>query len=156
MNSDYAISNALSKLPALKEIVLSYDIACQYSKQFFNRFANSQTLQLPDTQITFLVPKFHLPAHKEDCRFQYSFNYAKGVGRTDGEGIERFWSPHNWLSGSTSKMTHLSRMDTLNLHFSDWNMRKARRMGTYLHFSVVTGCLSYESHFQRMSCTIVH
>ncbi|KIM19515.1 hypothetical protein M408DRAFT_31155 [Serendipita vermifera MAFF 305830] len=121
VNSDYAISNALSRLPNLKEIVLSYDIACQYSKQFFSRIDRSPLLRQPNARLTFLVPKFHLPAHKEECRFQYSFNYAKGVGRTDGEAIERFWSPHNRLSGSTSKMTPNYRMDTLNSNFYDWN-----------------------------------
>lgn len=120
---------ACSILPRLKDIIISYDIACQYSKHFLNRFINCNLLTLPTADIHWLIPKFHLPAHQEDCRHLYSFNYMKGVGRTDGEAIERFWSPHNYLSGSTSKMTYDFRMDTLNLHFSDWNMRKARHMG---------------------------
>jgi len=129
VNSDYGISTACSMLPRLKDIMISYDIACQYSKHFIDRILNCDLLALPTAQIRWLIPKFHLPAHQEGCRHLYSFNYAKGVGRTDGEAIERFWSPHNYLSGSTSKMTYDFRMDTLNLHFSDWNMRKSRHMG---------------------------
>jgi hypothetical protein len=128
VNSDYAISSALTNYSNLSEIVLSYDIACQYSVNFAERFRTSSSLDVPDVKITFLVPKFHLAAHKEDCRFRYSFNHQHGVGRTDGEGIERFWSTHNFLSGSTSKMSAEFRIDTLNLHFSNWNRRKSHQM----------------------------
>jgi hypothetical protein len=34
---------------------------------------------------TYLVPKFHLPAHITKCQTAFSFNYNKGVGRTEGE-----------------------------------------------------------------------
>lgn len=113
----------------IREVVLSYDIACQYSRHFHQRFNSSRILNLPNFDIKFLIPKFHLPAHQEACRFHYSLNYSKGVGRTDGEAIERFWSTHNHLSGSTSKMTPGARLDTLNLHIRDWNVRKSINMG---------------------------
>jgi hypothetical protein len=121
VNSDYGISSAMKNMRNIREIVLSYDIACQYSRHFNDRFAASPQLEVPGCCIIFAVPKFHLPAHKEDCRYVYSFNYLKNVGRTDGEAIERFWSPHNHLSGSTSRMTPEGQLDTLNAHFSDWN-----------------------------------
>lgn len=132
VNSDYAISNAMKRMKNLKEIVLSYDIACQYCKNFVSRLKASPFLHLTDAEILFLIPKFHLAGHKEECRFQYSFNHAKGVGRTDGEGIERLWSHHNPLSGSTSKMNRGFRLDTINLHLEDWNLGKMRRMGNIL------------------------
>lgn len=128
VNSDYAISNVFANYSNLAEIVLSYDIACQYSVNFIERFQRSLFLDLPNAKVIHLIPKFHLNAHKDACRFRYSFNYEKGVGRTDGEAIERFWSTHNILSGSTSKMTQSFRLDTLNLHFSNWNQRKVRYM----------------------------
>jgi len=115
----------------IAEVLISYDIACQYSRNFQTRF-----LQLPafllvplHLLILFLIPKFHLPVHKEECRYNFSFNYTKQVGRTDGEGIERFWGAHNHLSGSTMRMTPGSRLDTLNFHFNDWNWRKLCKMG---------------------------
>lgn len=127
-------------MKGLKEIVISYDIACQFSKNFKSRFNTSEFLHLPDSEIRFLIPKFHLVGHKEACQHKYSFNYVKGVGRTDGEGIERFWSPHNHLSGSTSKMASGFRLDTLNMHFQDWNLRKSFKMGgfpVYNHYIFV-------------------
>ncbi|PVF91605.1 hypothetical protein CPB86DRAFT_303151 [Serendipita vermifera] len=133
VNSDFAMSSLMKNIKNLKELVISYDIACQFSKHFFKRFRDSPFLSLPDADITFMINKLHALGHKEDCRYRYSFNYVKGVGRTDGEGIERFWSTHNHLSGSTSKMAPGFRLDTLNLHFMDWNFRKSRRMASELH-----------------------
>lgn len=117
----------------IKEVILSYDIACQYQRNFHTRFANSPFLHRPDISLIFLIPKFHLPAHKIDCHYQYSFNYERNVGRTDGEAIERFWSTHNFLSGSTMRMTPGSRADTLNFHFNDWNWKKTCKMGEFIH-----------------------
>jgi hypothetical protein len=117
-------------MQGLQEIVFSYDIACQYSRRFFDRFRASPALSAPNCALIFAIPKFHLPAHKEDCRYFYSFNYLKNVGRTDGEAIERFWSRHNFLSGSTMRMAPEARLDTLDSHFADWNWQKALRMGT--------------------------
>jgi hypothetical protein len=113
------------------EVIISYDIACQYMRNFQARFRQLPAiLLLPlHLSIIFLIPKFHLPVHKEACRYSYSFNYTKKVGRTDGEAIERFWGSHNHLSGSTMRMTPGSRMDTLNFHFNDWNWRKTCKMG---------------------------
>jgi hypothetical protein len=117
-------------MDGVEEFVLSYDVACQYSRKFFDRFNTCPLLKAPDpSKLRFIIPKFHLPAHKESCRFQYSFNLTKHVGRTDGEGIERFWSRHNHLSGSTTRMSPESRLDTLNSHFADWNWRKSLGMG---------------------------
>lgn len=132
MNSDFAISNILSEIGKNQEVVLSYDIACQYSRNFKARFAKLPEFLCAATHLgllLFLVPKFHLPAHQQDCRYLFSFTYAAYVGRTDGEAIERFWSTHNHLSGSTMRMTPLSRLDTLNFHFNDWNWRKSCKMG---------------------------
>lgn len=134
VNSDFAISHILRGMIGICEVIVSYDIACQYQRNFQTRFRQlPATLLLPlQLAIIFLIPKFHLPVHKEECRYKYSFNYAKKVGRTDGEAIERFWGSHNHLSGSTMRMTSGSRLDTLNFHFNDWNWRKTCKMGATL------------------------
>ncbi|KIM27650.1 hypothetical protein M408DRAFT_24310 [Serendipita vermifera MAFF 305830] len=134
VNSDFAISHILQSIVGIAEVLLSYDIACQYSRNFSKRFDEFPMILLIPLHLTilFLIPKFHLPVHKEECRYNYSFNYTKKVGRTDGEAIERFWSTHNHLSGSTMRMTPGSRLDTLNFHFNDWNWRKCCKMGSTL------------------------
>jgi Kyakuja-Dileera-Zisupton transposase len=129
----------------IADVVLSYDIACQYSRNFRSRFLLWPAILLlpPHLSILFLIPKFHLPVHKEECRYNYSFNYTKKVGRTDGEAIERFWGTHNHLSGSTMKMTPGSRLDTLNFHFNDWNWRKSCKMGKMAHFRITQKAISH-------------
>lgn len=150
INSDYAISNLFSTLTKIKEVVITYDIACQYAKHFLARIQSGLPyLSLPIPQLRWLVPKFHLAVHRDDCQYQYSLNYFKGVGRTDGEAIERTWSTHNHLSGSTSKMTPGFRLDTLELHFSDWNLQKGRRMGRSLHIDLLKAREQVEIHTAR-------
>ncbi|KAF8131729.1 hypothetical protein K438DRAFT_1911926 [Mycena galopus ATCC 62051] len=112
----------------------SYDIACQWSCHFWTRAkAMPEELSLPPwLEIIFKVPKFHLPPHVKSCHGPYSFNYTKGVGRTDGEGIERNWSWLNWAARSISVMGPGSREDTIDdlCGFSNW--RKTVGLGSSL------------------------
>ncbi|KAJ6487351.1 hypothetical protein DFH09DRAFT_1339464 [Mycena vulgaris] len=79
--------------------------------------------------MTFLVPKFHLPAHIEACNLRFSFNLTRYVGWTDGEAPERGWANTNPLASSTKEMGPGSRRDTLNDHFNDWNYKKIIGLG---------------------------
>jgi hypothetical protein len=79
-------------------INVSYDIACQWNKHLWERMSRYPTkIHLSHTTkvITFLVPKFHLPAHISACQTNFSFNLIKGMARTDGEAPERGWSNIN-------------------------------------------------------------
>ena len=67
-------------------------------------FPESWVVNRNAVNIRFLVPKFHLPAHIEKCHQDYSFNYAPGIGRTDGEAPEHGWSNLNDLAYSTREM----------------------------------------------------
>ncbi|KAG2126366.1 uncharacterized protein EDB93DRAFT_1097111, partial [Suillus bovinus] len=53
-------------------------------------------------------PKIH-----HTCQTQFSFNYSKGVGRTDGEALERGWANINQVATSTKEMGPGSCRDTL-------------------------------------------
>lgn len=107
------------------DLVVSYDIACQWSKNLRNRLNTySSSLDQLANSITFLVPKFHLPAHREYCRAHYSFNNTPHVGRTDGEAVERGWAFVNAFAGSTKEMGPGSRRDKLDDVFGDYNWRK--------------------------------
>jgi hypothetical protein len=88
-------------------------------------------------QITFLVPKFHLPAHILACHIAYSFNLTPNVGRTDGEGVERGWASLNPLATSTKEMGPGSRRDTIDDHFSDANWKKFVGLGWYITSSII-------------------
>ena len=93
-------------------------------------------LNLRDRDVTFLVPKFHLPAHIASCQWSYSFNWTKGVGRTDGEEPERGWANLNPAASSTKDMGPGHRRDTLDDYFGDWNWKKIIKLGLSLIFLI--------------------
>lgn len=105
--------------------IVGYDIGCQFCKNFVRRITES----FPDLAryaefVKFLVGKMHLTGHVYDCQYGHSFNYAEGVGRTDGEEIERFWSEIIQAAGSTKQMNPGHRHDALDDLIGDWNWYK--------------------------------
>ncbi|KZP24407.1 hypothetical protein FIBSPDRAFT_1011668, partial [Athelia psychrophila] len=113
-------------------IVASYDIVCQWSVHIWERMeALPSRLQInrEGKTFTFLIPKFHLPAHIEKCQTGYSFNFTPGVGRTEGEAPERGWSFIDPLSTSTREMGPASYRETIDDHFGDWNHKKVVGLG---------------------------
>ena len=134
---DYIFHKSLSEFK-IRDLVVSYDIACQWSihlntlLQRINPDFTEQLFNDQRTRIKFLVPKFHLPAHVARCRSRYSFNYAKHVGRTDGEAPERGWAEINPIASSTKEMGPGYRRDTLDSHFNDYNWRKIVALGNSL------------------------
>lgn len=124
---------------ACRLIIVSYDIACQWSRFLFKRAnvdypPNILSVQKPEVQ--FFVPKFHLPAHIPGCQTSFSFNLRPGVGRTDGEAPERGWSSSNDLSYSTRAMGPGNRRDTIDDTFGDWNWSKTTSIGEYFFDSI--------------------
>ncbi|KAJ7149097.1 hypothetical protein C8R46DRAFT_1009634 [Mycena filopes] len=122
-NMDYLFFSSLIGITLLT-VVASYDIACQWSRNFWTR-ASAMPARMKlraGLQMLFKVPKFHLPPHVKACHGPYSFNYTKGVGRTDGEGVERNWSWLNWAARSVTVMGPGSREDTIDdlCGFSNW------------------------------------
>lgn len=91
INMDYRFFSSMLLASTLQVINISYDIACQWSKNLWRRmsaFSSQYHLDHSTKTITFLVPKFHLPVHVLSCQITYLFNFIKGVGRTDGEAPE--------------------------------------------------------------------
>ncbi|KAF8066636.1 hypothetical protein FPV67DRAFT_1417508 [Lyophyllum atratum] len=136
----------------LLEIVVSYDIVCQWSKHVWDRMAkypHKMHINADDTtHFYFYIPKFHLPAHIMACQTIYSFNFNPSVGRTDGEGVERGWSHINPVATSTREMGPGSRRDTLDDHFGDWNWKKTSFMGASLLRKIEEAVVEGNDHRQ--------
>ncbi|KAF8155970.1 hypothetical protein B0H34DRAFT_783611 [Crassisporium funariophilum] len=136
----------------LLEIVVSYDIVCQWSKHVWDRMAkypHKMHINTDDTtQFYFYIPKFHLPAHIMACQSIFSFNFNRSVGRTDGEGVERGWSHINPVATSTREMGPGSRRDTLDDHFGDWNWKKTSFMGASLLRKIQEAVVEANEHRQ--------
>lgn len=136
---DYAMLSTLAG-ERVKSLVISYDIACQWSKNLPTRipdFPQELRFDLSSTALTTVIPKFHIYAHGKKCQTRWSLNYLRWMGRTDGEGVEREWSHINPVALSTRLMGPGARHDTLDDHWGAWNWRKLVLLGTI--FS--SGCL---------------
>ncbi|KAJ7769741.1 hypothetical protein B0H14DRAFT_3509403 [Mycena olivaceomarginata] len=134
LNMDYIFFTSLVGI-FIWRMFVSYDIACQWYKNLSERmriFDPDVQFKQDEKHVVFLVPKFHLPAHIEQCNIDFSFNLTPGVGRTDGEAPERGWADANRLSNSTRVSGPGARRDTLDAHFQYSNWKKIVKLGAVL------------------------
>lgn len=111
----------------VKNILISYDIACQWFRNLDSRMKNLWPKEISPAQDLSLAPaigKFHEPAHGQKDHEEYSFNLIPGVGKTEGEGPECIWAIHNPLAAPTKPMAPASRMLVLDDNFGFWNWLK--------------------------------
>ncbi|KAJ7772152.1 hypothetical protein B0H14DRAFT_2539080 [Mycena olivaceomarginata] len=108
-------------------LILSYDIACQYGKNFWSRMESlpeEMHLLIEHSRVWFKVPNFHLPPHKPPCHSPYSFHYMWGAGRTHGETVEQNWEFINGAAAWTKMMALGARFATLEDLFGFHNWRR--------------------------------
>lgn len=134
-NMDFIFFSSIMPL-LLLTVVISYDIACQWKLNLMKRMNElPEHLRMPAAvalaAFMFGIPKFHCPAHEEKCATPHSLNLMPGVGRTDGEGIERNWAEMNRVASSTKEMGVGYRHDVLDDHFGHHNWRKYTGLGTF-------------------------
>ncbi|RXW12428.1 hypothetical protein EST38_g13424 [Candolleomyces aberdarensis] len=123
---DYIIFSAVLWL-TLARIVITYDIACQWSKNLPKRMEKLPErirLDLETTSVTAAVPSWHINGHGSDCQTNYALAYRQGSGRTCGDEIESTWSQTNVLGASVREMASGGRHESLNDHFNGINFRK--------------------------------
>lgn len=130
---DYIVGSSL-QLSTLLFVILSYDITCQWFTNLSERMKTwPDSIKIPSqTKTRPLIPKLHEPGHKKINHEKFSFNFAHGVGQTDGECPERIWAHHNVLGNATKTQGPGSRQDVLDDHFGFWNWQKYAGMGSTL------------------------
>jgi hypothetical protein len=92
-------------------IYIKYVICIFILKQVFS--LKNQFPVLKDTGSKYAITVFHAYGHKFECQVEYNPHLISGFGKTDGEGMERFWS---YLAGyvkSTRQMTTVNRQLSL-------------------------------------------
>ncbi|KAJ7025133.1 hypothetical protein C8F04DRAFT_968170 [Mycena alexandri] len=112
-NMDYILVSALAGFD-LQQLTVSYDIACQWKKNFkerMERLPKEMQIDLDAIDLDSGLPVWHALAHEELCAIVNSLNYIPGVGKTDGEGIERLWAYLNGCSYQTKEMGLGNRAD---------------------------------------------
>lgn len=107
---------------------------CQWSTNLRTRlqgFPLDNAERLDDKIVARMVPKFHLAAHRQECRANFSLNYEPGAGRRDMEGPERTWFGLQG-GGSTKDQGPGFWCDAMDDKFSHWNWSKLIGLGLYL------------------------
>jgi hypothetical protein len=130
VNMDYIFFSCLVGT-ALVAITISYDIACRWSQDLLSRMNRlPPRLHLPsNVNLTFRVPKFHLPAHVQKFWAPFLLNFTQGVGRTDGEGVEQTWSSLNGVARCVLMMGLGGRTNMLDDFCNDHNWLKTMNTG---------------------------
>ncbi|KAG1807133.1 uncharacterized protein BJ212DRAFT_1449387 [Suillus subaureus] len=149
VNMDYIFFSTLQHASTVDVLNISYDIACQWSKHLWTQmlhYPSRMHLQPDDKVLTFVVPKFHLPAHILSCQTKYSLNLIKGMARTDGKAVECGWSNINPIATSTWEMGPGSRQDILDDHFGDLNWCKVCNLGPFLLWKLKEAIPEREQH----------
>jgi Kyakuja-Dileera-Zisupton transposase len=138
-NVDYVVLSSV-KGEHLSRIVLTFDIGCQYSKNFWERMKKFPLeMQInEDTKIEFAIPSWHINAHGADCRADFGLSFRDGVGRTCGEEVEIIWAGTNPLGPSTREMGPGARHETLNGQWGGLNFRRILSFRKFIYPSKPT------------------
>jgi hypothetical protein len=147
---DFALLSTLvpSVNAGISRVLLSYDIGCQWHKNFQARLDNYKafSLQLSDLEYwNVVVPKFHLPSHGQDCQDSYNLAYTKWAGRTDGERIESGWAQTNPMATWTRESGPNARRGVLDDHWNAGNWQKLLRLRKNSNFFLAAHDLTIDS-----------
>ncbi|KAI9070330.1 hypothetical protein FKP32DRAFT_1558146, partial [Trametes sanguinea] len=148
VNMDYIFVSAMREYLFVNKIV-SYDIACQWSKSILERiskFPSHVQIPIPKGSISYVIPKLHFRSHIQQGHSPYSLNYLRGAGRTDGEGVERRWWDIQPIAASTKVMGPGQRQGVLEDHWGYANWRKRADMPWALRDRLKAALAAYAEH----------
>ncbi|KAH8087120.1 hypothetical protein BXZ70DRAFT_1011599 [Cristinia sonorae] len=145
---DYAFVNAVMYFKGtLLTVMLFYDVACQYYKNFHSRMKSYADLSLPfGTAILWLIGMFHIHGHQDACFVRHAPTFMTGAADIDGEIIETLWVTLNDASGSHRSMGTAHRQESIDMLMNDSNWKKLIRMMISLrrkHRKAVEGSLEH-------------
>ena len=104
MNVDYTVASTLAGdvNAGIKDVIITYDISCQWGKNFSCRLSDSISMPSLDIRslnsFRFTVPKFHIIGHGALCQANFNLTYMDSVGMTHGESVETIWSHSSSLA----------------------------------------------------------
>lgn len=119
-------------MDGIRELIVLYDIMCQYHVNLKARIQKSNVLSLPSNlKIRPGIGLFHVHGHKEECLYRFGPTYISGAGQVDGEILETLWATLNEISRSTQTATLANRNEVLDDHMGDNNWKKMIRSGAF-------------------------
>jgi hypothetical protein len=134
---DFIVLLALAGF-ALLWLIISYDITCQWKlnlAECIGRLPSDMRLPLDTIKIQYALPVWHTGSHNEECQNDNSLSFKVGVGKTDGEGVERTWSVMNPAAFMTKDAGRGVRADTIEGKIDNHNYLKNVGQGALSHYN---------------------
>ncbi|KAJ7490102.1 hypothetical protein B0H11DRAFT_1719907 [Mycena galericulata] len=125
-NMDFIVMACLAGV-TLMALTISYDIACQWKKNLPERnkkLPERIRLDLDNIDVQCGLPVWHASSHEKECSNENSLSFLVGVGKSDGEGVERTWADLNPAAFHTKEMGIGNRADTLEDKIDSHNFLK--------------------------------
>lgn len=141
---DYIVLSALVFAASLCRVVITYDIACQWSKNLMQRISTyPEELQKStrSLKIETGVPSWHIKGHGPDCQTRFALAYKEGMGCTCGDEVEGIFSHTNSLGASFREMGPAARHEAMNDTFSGYNFSKVVRLREWKYWRILE-CLT--------------
>lgn len=132
-NMDFVVMAALAGFSLLM-LTLSYNIACQWQVNLRSQMVKlpgEMCLLLDSMKLQCALPVWHAASHNEDCQSTNSLSFKDGVGKMDGEGVERMWAVLNPAAYATKDAGRGQRADTLEDRIDNHNWLKNVGQGTW-------------------------
>ncbi|KAJ7731904.1 hypothetical protein DFH07DRAFT_968567 [Mycena maculata] len=158
-NMDYIVLAALLGF-SLMLLTISYDIGCQWKKNLRARNEKMPTeLRLDFESFTFqcALPVWHAGSHNEDCQNENSLSFKTGVGKSDGEGVERTWAVLNPAAYQTKDAERGLRADVIEDRIDNHNFMKNLGKGDSLQRKLIVAIAEWErqvKEFEEVSATV--
>ncbi|KAJ7480228.1 hypothetical protein B0H11DRAFT_1724998 [Mycena galericulata] len=158
-NMDYIVMSALVGF-ALMLLTISYDIACQWKKTLparNERMPKEVRLSLNKLTLQCALPVWHAGSHNEECQDDNSLSFKTGVGKSDGEGVERVWSVLNPAAYHTKDAGRGQRVDVLEDKIDSHNFLKNIGQGDALQRKLIVAIAERERQvagFREISATV--
>ncbi|KAJ7747895.1 hypothetical protein DFH07DRAFT_962312 [Mycena maculata] len=158
-NMDYIVLSALAGFTLLL-LTISYDIACQWKKTLPERNATMPKeirLNLDSFTYQCALPVWHAGSHNEDCATQNSLSFKPGVGKSDGEGVERVWAVLNLAAYHTKDAGRGQRVDSIEDKIDSHNFLKNIGQGDSLQRKLIVAIAERDRQvmaFKEISRTI--
>ncbi|KAJ6506111.1 hypothetical protein DFH09DRAFT_1375122 [Mycena vulgaris] len=158
-NMDFIVMSALAGF-TLMLLTLSYDIACQWKLNLRDRMVKLPTdlrLDLDAVKLQCALPVWHAASHNEACANANSLSFKEGVGKSDGEGVERMWSVLNPAAYATKDAGRGQRADGLEAKIDNHNYLKNVSQGDTLARKLVVAIVERDKQvaaFKVVTSTI--
>ncbi|KAJ7675296.1 hypothetical protein B0H17DRAFT_1207804 [Mycena rosella] len=138
-NMDYIVMSVLVGF-TLMMLTLLYDIACQWKTTLPERnekMPKVLRLSLEKFTLQCALPVWHAGSHNEQCQDDNSLSFKPGVGKSDGEGVERVWAVLNPAAYHTKDAGCGQRVDVLEDKIDSHNFLKNIGQGDALQRKLI-------------------